>query len=310
MLPQLSPPSVDGRGHRGLPRPGPPLRRLGELVPHLDGWRAPGLHPARGLAPVRARWASCCRSSPRSTAARARHARLPAGGAGRAGQGRGAGQHGGAHDRRPTTSSTTAPRTQKRRWLPGLASGETARRHRPHRAGLRFRPEVAADSAPGARAAEYVIDGAKTFITNGFSANLLVVAVRTGEAGSRGVSLVVDGDREARRAFASAAASRSSASMPPTPPSCFSTMCSVPAKSTARRSGRQGLRPTDESAPIRAAAARACRRLRRSERAVELTVEYTKQRKAFGQTARGFSKYPLQARRVRHDRARGAQLPQ
>src|SRR5207302_10086575 len=38
---------------------------------------------------------------------------------------------------------------------------------------------------------EYVIDGAKTFITNGFTANLLVVAVRTGDAGSRGVSLMV-----------------------------------------------------------------------------------------------------------------------
>ena len=38
---------------------------------------------------------------------------------------------------------------------------------------------------------DYVIDGAKTFITNGFSANLLVVAVRTGDAGSRGVSLAV-----------------------------------------------------------------------------------------------------------------------
>ena len=37
----------------------------------------------------------------------------------------------------------------------------------------------------------YVIDGAKTFITNGFSANLLVLAVRTGDAGSKGVSLVV-----------------------------------------------------------------------------------------------------------------------
>jgi acyl-CoA dehydrogenase len=37
----------------------------------------------------------------------------------------------------------------------------------------------------------YAVDGAKTFITNGFTANLLMVAVRTGEAGSRGVSLIV-----------------------------------------------------------------------------------------------------------------------
>ena len=35
-----------------------------------------------------------------------------------------------------------------------------------------------------------MIDGAKTFITNGFTASLLVTAVRTGGPGSGGVSLV------------------------------------------------------------------------------------------------------------------------
>ena len=37
----------------------------------------------------------------------------------------------------------------------------------------------------------YVIDGAKTFITNGFTGNLLIVAARTSGAGSKGVSLFV-----------------------------------------------------------------------------------------------------------------------
>ncbi len=79
---------------------------------------------------------------------------------------------------------------QKQRWLPRLVSGELL-------AGIALtEPGCGSDlKALTTRARRegdhYVIDGAKTFITNGFSANLLVVAVRTGESGSRGVSLVV-----------------------------------------------------------------------------------------------------------------------
>ncbi len=79
---------------------------------------------------------------------------------------------------------------QKQRWLPRLVSGELV-------AGIALtEPGCGSDLKTLATRARrdgdhYVIDGAKTFITNGFSANLLVVAVRTGEAGGRGVSLVV-----------------------------------------------------------------------------------------------------------------------
>ena len=37
----------------------------------------------------------------------------------------------------------------------------------------------------------YVIDGAKTFITNGATCSLLVLACRTGGEGARGVSMIV-----------------------------------------------------------------------------------------------------------------------
>ncbi|MEO7940032.1 MAG: acyl-CoA dehydrogenase family protein, partial [Burkholderiaceae bacterium] len=79
---------------------------------------------------------------------------------------------------------------QKQRWLPKLASGELL-------AGIALtEPGCGSDLKALRTKAQkdgdgYVIDGAKTFITNGFTANLLVVAVRTGEQGSRGVSLVV-----------------------------------------------------------------------------------------------------------------------
>jgi acyl-CoA dehydrogenase len=79
---------------------------------------------------------------------------------------------------------------QKQRWLPGLTNGELL-------AGIALtEPGCGSDlKALRTRARregdDYVISGSKTFITNGFTANLLVVAVRTGEAGGRGVSLVV-----------------------------------------------------------------------------------------------------------------------
>ena len=79
---------------------------------------------------------------------------------------------------------------QKRRWLPAMARGE--------------RIGAIAMTEPGAgsdlqnlrtRASRvqggWLLSGAKTFISNGQSADLIVVAARTGEAGSKGVSLLV-----------------------------------------------------------------------------------------------------------------------
>lgn len=79
---------------------------------------------------------------------------------------------------------------QKRRWLPKLASGE-------HLAGIALtEPGCGSDlKALRTRARRegdhYVIDGAKTFITSGSTASLIVVACRTGDAGARGISLLV-----------------------------------------------------------------------------------------------------------------------
>lgn len=93
-------------------------------------------------------------------------------------------------------------KAQKERWLPRMASGELL-------AGIALtEPGCGSDlKALRTRARregdDYVIDGAKTFITNGFTANLLVVAVRTGDSGSRGVSLVVLAQREGRRGLPS-----------------------------------------------------------------------------------------------------------
>lgn len=84
---------------------------------------------------------------------------------------------------------------QKARWLPGIVSGEIVL------AIAMTEPSTGSDlQAIRTRARrdgdEWVIDGQKTFISNGQTADLVIVACRTGEAGSKGVSLIaVEGDR-------------------------------------------------------------------------------------------------------------------
>jgi long-chain-acyl-CoA dehydrogenase len=84
---------------------------------------------------------------------------------------------------------------QKRRWLPAMARGEIVT------AIAMTEPGTGSDLQAVRTTArrdgdEYVVDGAKTFITNGGNADLVVVVCRTGEAGAKGVSLVlVEADR-------------------------------------------------------------------------------------------------------------------
>ncbi|MEG3616543.1 acyl-CoA dehydrogenase family protein [Isoptericola haloaureus] len=79
---------------------------------------------------------------------------------------------------------------QKRRWLPGIAAGETVV------AVAMSEPGTGSDLA-GIRTTatrdgdDYVVDGSKTFISNGQNADLVVTAVRTGPDPHKGLSLLV-----------------------------------------------------------------------------------------------------------------------
>jgi len=174
---------------------------------------------------------------------------------------------------------------QKQRWLPRLASGELL-------AGIALtEPGCGSDlKALRTRARRegehYVIDGAKTFITNGFSGNLQVVAVRTGEAGSRGVSLIVletedlPGFRVGRRLEKLGQHASDTAEI-------FFDGVRVPADHLL--GGKEGdgfiqlmSQLSYERLFLCVPAAAVI------ERAVELTVEYTQQRKAFGHSVFDF----------------------
>jgi alkylation response protein AidB-like acyl-CoA dehydrogenase len=80
---------------------------------------------------------------------------------------------------------------QKRRWLPGIASGELIT------AIAMTEPGVGSDLASMSTTArregdEYVVNGAKTFITNGINADLVITAVKTDPSQKhKGMSLIV-----------------------------------------------------------------------------------------------------------------------
>ncbi|MCB0924171.1 MAG: acyl-CoA dehydrogenase family protein [Mycobacterium sp.] len=81
--------------------------------------------------------------------------------------------------------------TQKRHWLPKLASGEMVG------AIAMTEPGTGSDLQSIRTSARrdgdhYVINGAKTFITNGTQCDLLIIVTRTGtESGGKGLSLIV-----------------------------------------------------------------------------------------------------------------------
>ena len=79
---------------------------------------------------------------------------------------------------------------QKQRWLPKVASGE-------HVVAIAMTEPGTGSDLSGIRTKavrdgdDYVINGSKTFITNGQNADLVILACRTGEHPHKGISLIV-----------------------------------------------------------------------------------------------------------------------
>ncbi len=174
---------------------------------------------------------------------------------------------------------------QKQRWLPRLCSGELLAAIAMTEPGcgsdlkaIRTRARLDGD--------HYVVDGAKTFITNGFTANLVVLVVRTGEAGAKGVSLLVvepeglTGFSVGRRLekLGQHASDTAELSFDGMRVPASHLLGAVEGKGFAQLMSQLSFERLLIAVPAAAVI----------ERALELTVDYTKSRKAFGQAIADF----------------------
>jgi acyl-CoA dehydrogenase len=177
--------------------------------------------------------------------------------------------------------ATFGTREQKQRWLPKLASGEYVG------AIAMTEPDAGTDlqrvrSVARREGDQYVVNGAKTFVTNGTHCDLVIIVVRTNDTpGGAGLSLLV-AETGALRGFERGRVLKKIGSMGTDTRELFFADMRVPAANLL--GGREGLGfdqlkhqlPQERLAIAVLAAASA-------ERAVELSVEYAKRRTAFGQ---------------------------
>jgi acyl-CoA dehydrogenase len=171
---------------------------------------------------------------------------------------------------------------QKRRWLPRMASGDLVG------AVAMTEPSAGSDLAGIKTTArregnEYLINGSKTFLTNGRCAGLVCLAAKTNPkiAGIKGISLIVlevsklDGYRVGR-------------SLPkvgrPGQDVCeiFLDDVRVPADNLLGSAEGNGMSQMLEQLPYERLAV-ALSAVATSERAIEITAQYVKERTAFGQ---------------------------
>ena len=166
---------------------------------------------------------------------------------------------------------------QKARWLPGIVAGETIT------AIAMTEPGTGSDLAGIQTRAvrdgdDWIVNGAKTFITNGINADLVVVAVRTSEDRHRGLSLLVvergmPGFERGRRLEKMGMHAQDTAEL-------SFTDVRVPAANMLGSEGDGFLGLTRNLAQERVTAAAAA--VAAAEAALTLTVDYVRQRHAFG----------------------------
>jgi acyl-CoA dehydrogenase len=175
---------------------------------------------------------------------------------------------------------------QKRSLLPRLASGELV-------GAIAMSEPSAGSDLQGTRTRAvksgdaYVIDGSKTFITNGQCANLLCLVTKTDPAaGSKGVSLFMvetDGLEGFRRGR-----TLDKIGMPGQDTSeLFFDGCVVPAAALLGGVAGQGFVQLMQELPYERTIV-ALAGVAVMEKAVEITTEYVKERKAFGKTVFDF----------------------
>jgi acyl-CoA dehydrogenase len=173
---------------------------------------------------------------------------------------------------------------QKQRWLPKMASGEVV-------AAIGMSEPAGGSDLQGMRTTalregdDYVINGQKVFITNGITADLLVLACKTDpKAGGKGVSLLLvetnrPGFQRGRRLEKIGCKAQDTAEL-------FFADLRVPVSNLLGEEGRGFYHLMTLLAQERLV--QAIRAVASAEAALEWTVNYTVERKMFGHTLADF----------------------
>jgi acyl-CoA dehydrogenase len=169
---------------------------------------------------------------------------------------------------------------QKQRWLPKLATGELV-------GAIAMTEPGTGSDLQGVRTSavksgnRYVINGSKTFITNGQHANLIIVVAKTDpKAGAKGTSLMVvetedaEGFRRGRKLKKLGMDSADTSEL-------FFEDISLPADNLLGAEEGQGFAQLMTELPQERLIV-AVHAMAMMERALALTIDYVKERKAFG----------------------------
>ena len=175
---------------------------------------------------------------------------------------------------------------QKKRWLPGLVSGDFI-------GAIAMTEPGAGSDLQGVKTTarkdgnHYVINGSKTFITNGQHANLIIVVAKTDPAqGAKGISLFVvetdkvEGFKRGRNLDKMGLKGNDTSEL-------FFEDVRVPADALIGAEEGRGFYQLMEQLPQERLLV-ACQAMAAIERALKVTVDYVKERKAFGKTILDF----------------------
>ncbi|MDH2386554.1 acyl-CoA dehydrogenase family protein [Bradyrhizobium sp. CER78] len=168
---------------------------------------------------------------------------------------------------------------QKKRWLPKMASGEMVG------AIAMTEPGTGSDlqsikTTAKKQGNSYVINGQKTFITNGQAADLVIVVARTGAPGAKGISLIVvetagaEGYRRGRNLDKIGLHASDTSEL-------FFDNVTVPPENLLGNEEGDGFVQLMQQLPQERLSL-AIGAVASMERAVRITAEYTKERTAFG----------------------------
>ncbi len=174
---------------------------------------------------------------------------------------------------------------QKQRWLPKMASGEMVG------AIAMTEPNTGSDLQAVRTTAvrdgdDYVINGSKTYITNGQHADLVIVVAKTDPSkGSKGISLIAvetaknPGFQRGRNLKKMGQKSADTSEL-------FFEDCRVPVSNRIGEEGHGFIQLMQQLPQERLNIAQAA--VVAMERAIEITLDYVKERKAFGQRVLDF----------------------